>query len=135
MVVMFADLDKFKQVNDTLGHAMGDEVLQRFAGILKDSIRSSDVAARLGGDEFVILLCDASLDDAREAAERIQQNVNTCAEAHGIDCSVSIGIGEAPTHGKTLDDILARVDEAMYQLKLSNNRGSIQCAVPQPQIS
>ncbi len=126
IVVMFADLDKFKDINDNYGHAMGDEVLQRFSNILRNNIRSSDIAARLGGDEFVLILCDTSLEEAHNAAERIQEHIRSCATDHGLICSATIGMGEAPTHGSTLDEILGRVDEAMYRSKLSDNRGSIQ---------
>lgn len=126
IVVMFADLDKFKDINDTYGHAMGDEILQRFSNILRSNIRSSDIAARLGGDEFVLILCDTTLDEAHIAAERIQSHIRSCAAEHAMTCSATIGMGEAPTHGTTLDEILDRVDEAMYRSKQSNNRGSIQ---------
>jgi len=128
IVVMFADLDRFKYINDNFGHAMGDEILQRFSNILRNNIRSSDIAARLGGDEFVVLLFDTGLDDAQVAAERIQDHVRRCATKEGLSCSATIGIGEAPTHGNTLEEILERVDAAMYHSKQNDNRGSIQRA-------
>lgn len=117
LVVMFADLDKFKQINDTHGHATGDEVLQRFAGILRDSLREQDVAARLGGDEFVVILHGIGIEQAEAIALRIQEQVGHCARQYNLDYSVTIGLGEAPTHGTTLSDLLAEVDRALYHAK------------------
>lgn len=125
LVVMFADLDKFKQINDTHGHATGDEVLKRFARILLDSVRTGDIAARLGGDEFVLILTDTHAEQAETIAQRIQQQVAVCAATHQLDYSVTIGIGEAPTHGLTLDELLAKVDRALYQAKAQHGGGGI----------
>lgn len=125
LVVMFADLDKFKQINDNHGHAAGDEVLKRFARILRDSLRDNDVAARLGGDEFVIILNGIGVEQAEEIARRIQEQVAHCAQRHSLDYSVTIGLGEAPTHGATLSDLLAEVDRALYHAKAREGRGGI----------
>ena len=125
LVVMFADLDKFKRINDTHGHAAGDEVLKRFARILRDSLRGHDVAARLGGDEFVIILNNTGIDKAEDIARRIQEQVAHCAQRHSLDYSVTIGLGEAPTHGTTLSDLLAQVDRALYHAKGRENGGGI----------
>jgi diguanylate cyclase (GGDEF)-like protein len=125
LVVMFADLDKFKLINDTHGHAVGDEVLKRFSGILRGSIRSSDIAARMGGDEFVLILNDTDADQAECVAQRIQQQVANCAERNQLEYSVTIGLGEAPTHGACLSDLLARVDQALYHAKARQGGGGI----------
>lgn len=125
LVVMFADLDKFKLINDTHGHATGDEVLKRFARILRSSLRSSDIAARMGGDEFVLILTDTDAEQAESVAQRIQQQVAECAAAHRLECSVTIGLGEAPTHGNTLADLLAQVDRALYHAKARQGGGGI----------
>jgi len=125
LVVMFADLDKFKQINDTHGHATGDQVLKRFSRILTDNLRSDDIAARLGGDEFVLMLTDTAAEQAEGIAQRIQQQVTECAASHQLEYSVTIGIGEAPTHGKTLDDLLAEVDRALYHAKVQHGGGGI----------
>ncbi|WJW74375.1 GGDEF domain-containing protein [Thiohalobacter sp. IOR34] len=116
-VVMFADLDKFKAINDTYGHAVGDEVLKAFAGILQGTVRDSDIAARIGGDEFVLILHDTSLDEAENAARRIQQQVAADTRQGGLNYSVTIGLGEAPTHGSDFDALLHHVDKAMYRSK------------------
>ncbi len=117
LVVMFADLDKFKAVNDTYGHAAGDDVLKEFAITLRDCMRGSDIAARFGGDEFVLLLPNTALDEARAVALRLQARTEQFAQQKQIDLSVSIGIGEAPTHGQDLAVLLEQVDQAMYRAK------------------
>jgi diguanylate cyclase (GGDEF)-like protein len=117
MVVMLADLDRFKHINDNYGHAKGDQVLQDFAGILKGSLRSSDVAGRFGGDEFVVLLPDTTLDEAELVAQRIQRRVRDYAAEAGLEFGTTLAMGEAPLQGRTLDELLQRVDSALYQSK------------------
>jgi diguanylate cyclase (GGDEF)-like protein len=117
LVRLFADMDRFKSVNDGRGHAMGDQVLKRLGEILLDSIRDSDIAARYGGDEFVVLLSDASMDDGERIARRIQAQVSDFARAQDLDFGVTIALGEAPTHGTTIDALMDRVDEALYRAK------------------
>lgn len=130
--MLFADLDKFKAVNDEFGHAAGDRVLKAFAGIVRETIRSNDVAARFGGDEFVMLLEDTSLGEAGVVAQRIQQQVTGWAGEHGIDFSVSFGLGEAPTHGENFAGLLEQVDRAMYDSKLRHAGGGLAYAVCAP---
>ncbi|MEJ2687871.1 MAG: GGDEF domain-containing protein [Gammaproteobacteria bacterium] len=125
LVVMFADMDKFKHVNDTHGHTMGDRVLQRFAQVLRSSIRSSDLAARHGGDEFVMLLVDTDLTQADQVARRIQDGIAREAQRLGVDCSITIGMGEAPSHGATLSELLEQVDAALYHSKGQHGRAGI----------
>ncbi len=126
VTVLFADLDGFKSINDTLGHPAGDKVLKEVAHMVGASMRSSDIAARFGGDEFVMVLPDCSLDNATRVAERLQQAVAEWAGQAGITLSVSIGLGQAPQHGHDLDSVLERVDSAMYRGKLSFGKGGIQ---------
>jgi len=121
VVVVLADLDRFKAVNDTLGHARGDEVLQDFADMLRDSLRSTDIASRLGGDEFVLLLPDTSLDEGEDVAQRIQARVREYARINSLDFGTTIAMGEAPAHGANLDEVLPRVDAALYQSKGRND--------------
>jgi diguanylate cyclase (GGDEF)-like protein len=128
LVLLFADMDRFKSVNDGAGHAVGDQVLQRIGAILRESIRGGDVAARYGGDEFVILLDGATLDEGEQIARRIQQAVKDYARSEGFDFSVTIALGEAPTHGSSIDALMDRVDEALYRCK--THRGSIGRAEP-----
>ncbi len=126
MAVMFADLDKFKAINDSYGHAIGDTVLKDFAKILMKNVRGADVAARLGGDEFVLLLPDADIDHAEVVARRIQDEVRNYAKDRGYDFSVTIGLGEVPAHGKSLADLLEQVDRALYLSKFDRERGGIE---------
>ena len=133
LVMLFADLDKFKAVNDEHGHSAGDRVLKQFAEIVTANLRSTDVAARFGGDEFVMLLEDASLANAEAIARRIQQQVDDWARRNGIDFSVTFGLGEAPTHGDSLASLLEQVDLALYHSKSTHTGGGLACAqYPQP---
>ncbi len=125
VVVMFADLDKFKAINDTCGHAAGDAVLRGVADVLRRGIREGDLASRYGGDEFVLLLRDLTLPEADAVARRIQSQLGEWAQRHELDVSVTIGIGTSPTHGKDLDSLLNCVDKALYQSKLSHGAGGI----------
>ncbi len=129
-VMMFADLDKFKDVNDNFGHAAGDLVLKHFADILRTSIRDTDVAARFGGDEFVVLLEDTNIKDAEPIARRIQSQVNRWATENGIDFSVTFGLGEAPTHGDSYSSLLERVDQALYKSKSDISSNGMALASP-----
>lgn len=125
LVVMFADLDKFKAVNDSFGHSTGDKVLKDFADILHNSVRRYDLVARLGGDEFVLLLPEANLSLAEQTARRIQQTVREYAAAKNMNFSVTFGLGEVPRHGCNLMDILDKVDCALYQSKTIDRQNGI----------
>lgn len=120
--VMFLDLDHFKRINDTLGHAIGDLLLQKVANILQTTVRESDVVARLGGDEFIVLLSDASTAGAiRTVAEKIIQNLNEPLEIeqHQVHTCTSIGIAVYPEDGLDEADLLSNADLAMYKAKES----------------
>lgn len=133
LVVMFAGLDDFKSVNDTLGHTYGDRVLIELSRIMRDSIRGTDLAARYGGDEFVLILPDLPLRGAGCIARRIREGFGAWAAGEGINCNVTIGIGEAPTHGTSLDAMLDSVDRAMYAAKAGNgaDRGVCYAGTPE----
>ncbi len=118
--VMFIDLDRFKYVNDTLGHSAGDALIQRVATRFKTCLRSSDVIARLGGDEFVVALIDIpKLSDVAIVAQKIQAIFASpfLIEGHEISISASIGISVYPTDGNTVEDLLKHADIAMYRAK------------------
>jgi diguanylate cyclase (GGDEF)-like protein len=116
-VVMF-DLDKFKSINDTYGHAAGDEVLRCVAGALRATVRTSDVIARLGGEEFAALLPDTTLAEARVVAERIRTSLALrTIPAIGSHVTASFGIAELRPGDSTAESLLHRADQAMYRAK------------------
>ncbi len=118
--MFFVDLDNFKRVNDTFGHATGDELIQQVAERLLETVRSQDTVARVGGDEFAILLPGlADQLSINLLAERTLEAIHTPFVVFGeeVMTSASIGIAIAPEHGDSYDDLLNRADEAMYRAK------------------
>lgn len=120
--ILFLDLDRFKQINDTLGHAIGDELLKEFARRLRKLLKNKDVIARIGGDEFVIAL--TGLKHSGEAtifAERILEKLERAHHigSYELFISSSIGISIYPRDGQTLDELLKKADLAMYESKRS----------------
>lgn len=119
LALMFLDLDNFKNVNDSLGHGIGDELLKQFSERLKNAVRDQDTISRLGGDEFVLVLPGTDTDGAAYLAERIlniaakQYNI----ERHEINLTVSIGIAIYPTDGMDFDTLWRSADAAMYRAK------------------
>ncbi|MBI4997381.1 MAG: GGDEF domain-containing protein [Rhodocyclales bacterium] len=124
-VVMFADLDGFKAVNDTHGHHVGDRVLAAVAGAIAGTVRGVDLVARYGGDEFILILPATSKEGGELVARRVRQVINDYARENGIDFGVSIGMGRFPDHGATVEDVIAAVDQAMYRSKSTQGRGGI----------
>ena len=124
-ILFMLDLDDFKFINDTYGHAAGDKVLVAMGQILKDIFRTDDIVARVGGDEFVAFLSGS--DNASMAQEKAQELLDRVRELklEGIDTqiSVSIGIASAPTYGRTFESLSASADEAMYEIKNGGKGG------------
>nr|MBA2690789.1 GGDEF domain-containing protein [Burkholderiales bacterium] len=117
LVVMFADLDNFKMVNDTKGHAEGDRVLVQIATTLRECLRSSDLVARYGGDEFVLLLPEITLGEAAHIARRIQTAVHDWFVDNALSCGISIGFTAVPPAESDLEKVLATVDHLLYRSK------------------
>ncbi len=115
----FLDLDHFKALNDTLGHAAGDNALREIAQIIKSSLRASDSAGRWGGEEFVVLMPEADSGGALEAAERIRATVSQhrYQSVNGAHLTCSIGVAVAPVDGRDRDALVASADRAMYAAK------------------
>ncbi len=124
-------LDNFKPINDTAGHAVGDEVLKRVAARLKENTRSTDICVRIGGDEFVVIA--TQLDNEEQALEignkllkKIIAEIEIDGQTYGL--GASIGIGLYPRHGHNLDDLMKCADSAMYLVK---RNGKNRCAIYQ----
>lgn len=117
--VLMIDLDRFKEINDTLGHAFGDALLLEVARRLRAGVRTQDMVARLGGDEFVAILPDLGLDAARELAGRVSASLKAPFELSGTQVAVesSIGLAAFPDHADASEPLLRRADMAMYQAK------------------
>ncbi len=128
LALLYFDLDGFKPVNDRLGHAFGDKVLQKVAERLKNSIREMDVVARVGGDEFAILLPEFNhRREVEEIAERILVSISTPVHLEIACCQLgaSIGISIFPDDGKSAGILLHQADKAMYKVK-KTGRGDYQ---------
>ncbi|PJI97496.1 PAS domain S-box-containing protein/diguanylate cyclase (GGDEF)-like protein [Acidovorax sp. 69] len=133
--LLFLDLDDFKQVNDTLGHAMGDLLLQRVAQRLIESVRGSDTVARLGGDEFVVLLEGGhAREHATAAAEKILAAFSQPFDLEGLRLHIqpSIGVAIYPEHGGEEHHLLGHADEAMYVSKKNGGNQVRVAASTQP---
>ncbi|MBI1889683.1 MAG: EAL domain-containing protein [Burkholderiales bacterium] len=120
VAVLFIDLDRFKDINDTLGHAAGDRLLQEVAERLSKCIREGDTVARLGGDEFVVLLAGLSnIQDAAFVADKIVNTISEPCQIGGRELRVSpsIGIAIFPHDGQNMDELLRNADTAMYHAK------------------
>lgn len=117
--VLFLDLDRFKVVNDSLGHMTGDQLLVATARRLEASLRPGDTVARLGGDEFTMLLDGTTLDEARAVADRVQQDFGQPFVVGGQDIFVTVSIGIATSHAdyRAPEDMLRDADVAMYRAK------------------
>lgn len=125
LAVMFVDADGFKQVNDTYGHDVGDQVLLEMAKRLKETIPSTDTVARLGGDEFIILSHLKDDHDAEVIAKQLDAAFSTHFKVSGnyINLSMSIGISLFPKHGLEPSELLRHADRAMYKIKKNGKNG------------
>lgn len=118
-VLMF-DLDNFKKINDTYGHACGDIVLERTADIVKTSIRDKDLATRYGGEEFAVLLLDADIEVSKIIAERVRSRIEQMEiiyNGHPIKVTISVGIAQYMHNKETMKDLITRSDLALYESK------------------
>ncbi len=127
LAVMFLDLDRFKNINDSLGHIIGDELLQQVSNRLKDCIRAGDTLARFGGDEFTLML--PKLHNGRDDAGKLASKINGAlkqpfnVDGHELYVSASIGIALYPQDGTDMDSLIKHADVAMYHVKGQGKNG------------
>jgi diguanylate cyclase (GGDEF)-like protein/PAS domain S-box-containing protein len=119
-IIMF-DIDHFKSVNDTYGHAVGDEVLKKIAARISSNLRSLDIYARYGGEEFIICLPETSLEDAKNAAERIRKIVEETimqdTNNNDFKVTISLGVASLSHDSDALEQIIEQADKALYKAK------------------
>jgi diguanylate cyclase (GGDEF)-like protein/PAS domain S-box-containing protein len=135
LALFFIDLDKFKPINDELGHAVGDWLLQAVAQRMTEAVRESDTVARIGGDEFAVLLPSiATPQDACNVAEKIRCALNRpfiMGDGVTLAISCSIGVALYPEHGDRERDLLRAADEAMYRAKQGGRNAVELCQLPE----
>ncbi|MBV9221479.1 MAG: diguanylate cyclase, partial [Methylobacteriaceae bacterium] len=132
LAVHYVDLDRFKEVNDALGHLAGDEVLRTVAGRLQALARKSDVIARLGGDEFVLLQTEVGSPDAAVAlAERVCRSLGKAISPNGerVEVSASVGVALFPADSDTSEGLIRAADMALYRAK-NEGRATFRCFEP-----
>jgi len=116
--ILFVDLDHFKEINDTYGHRIGDDMLRAVAWLIQKACRNTDVVARYGGEEIVVVLPNTISEDAMRIGEEIREIVvGQTEERLGVSMTVSIGVASFPEEGASLSLILEKADKALYQAK------------------
>lgn len=120
--VLLIDIDHFKQINDTYGHLVGDDVLQELAQVLQQVVRAVDIVARYGGEEFVIVLPETGTEGAAAFAERLRELIEShefgASSGYALHLTGSIGVATYPSHSiVTVEDLLAQADHALYRAK------------------
>ncbi len=120
VVIIFLDLDNFKNVNDTLGHQKGDEILRRIGQILNSQFREYDLVSRYGGDEFVILVENIDMDNIKKRLSEMEREIENLFKSYNI--SISYGMAVFPEDGKNLEELLEIADKKMYDFKMKKKK-------------
>ncbi|MEX8498479.1 EAL domain-containing protein [Leptothrix ochracea] len=125
LALMFLDLDRFKDINDTLGHSVGDTLLVELARRLRSSLRDEDTVSRLGGDEFIVLLPGTDAQGAERVAKKLLQVVTQAyqIEAYDLNVTASMGVAIYPEDGSDLETLSRNADAAMYRAKQDGRNG------------
>jgi diguanylate cyclase (GGDEF)-like protein len=125
MVLLFADLDKLKDINDSFGHPEGDRALRAVANVLKETFRTSDLIARLGGDEFIVLAINAPEAGIQKMVSRLQKNIERFNQQNRYyQISLSYGVARFdPRNSTSLEEMILQADQALYEQK--RNRGAV----------
>lgn len=131
-VLAYVDLDEFKEINDTFGHACGDEVLCHVSRVLERTTRGMDYVARLGGDEFAILLVRTGWEDGQKTAEKIANELNSINlrwRDHLLSLKASVGV-QGYDHASSVHDLMENADKSMYAIKkLRQSQKIEECAI------
>jgi diguanylate cyclase (GGDEF)-like protein len=133
LCMIVVDIDNFKRLNDSLGHAAGDRVLQAFAHHVKAMLRRPDLLARMGGDEFTILLPDTPGEISKTVAKRIKRTIEDLEVPFAtgpIKFSISAGVAELDPAQGSWEDMMRRADQAMYEIK-QHGRNSVAAHLPE----
>ncbi|MED1617067.1 GGDEF domain-containing protein [Aneurinibacillus migulanus] len=123
--IILLDIDRFKRVNDTYGHSVGDEVLKFLAEQMKEVSRQTDICCRFGGEEFVILLPYTDKTEAFHVAERLRMNMESSISPCGEIVTISIGVSSYPTCTSEMTKLIEQVDECLYNAKKSGRNRTI----------
>lgn len=115
--IILVDIDKFKEINDNLGHQQGDKVLIELAKVFKKNLRKSDNVVRWGGDEFLLIIPDCNKETLIIIVKRIQEELQEISSRLGINISITIGRSSFPKDGKRMNELISKADIDMYILK------------------
>jgi diguanylate cyclase (GGDEF)-like protein len=116
---IYLDLDNFKKINDTLGHAAGDDILHAVGDMIKQNLRKTDIVARIGGDEFVILLPGAAAEDSKEIADKIKNKIAEQAGREKWPLTVTMGCATFLKPPASVNEMISKADDLMYEAKAS----------------
>jgi diguanylate cyclase (GGDEF)-like protein len=132
--IVMMDLDHFKEFNDAYGHAAGDALLRELGGLFRSFVRAEDIACRYGGEEFTLILPEATLDGARQRAERLREGVKQLhvkPPLEGLSAvTLSLGVAAFPDHGTSGDVLLRLADRALYQAKAEGRDRTCVASLP-----
>lgn len=131
--IILLDLDKFKTINDSYGHQLGDKTLQTIANALKENIRSVDTVGRWGGEEFLIICPESGLEDTRQVAEKIRRTIEDQTIETVGHVTASLGVGSY-INGESKETLFERADQALYRAK-KNGRNRVACERPAQEVS